>query len=147
MLFRSSILNFASNKFFDDDDYALSAVAKSRLVYNEVNPDLFPLNVDMIETPTMYVVIADIPGVSKDRVKVTVKDDKIMIEGKRKKKVITPEDTYLLQERRNGVFKKMLQLPLDADAPQMSARIEDGLLVLSIPRVKDAKGAKTVSIA
>lgn len=44
-----SILNFASNKFFDDDDYALSAVAKSRLVYNEVNPDLFPLNVDMIE--------------------------------------------------------------------------------------------------
>ena len=95
----------------------------------------------------MYVVIADIPGVSKDCVKVTVKDDKIMIEGKRKKKVITPEDTYLLQERRNGVFKKMLQLPLDADAPQMSARIEDGLLVLSIPRVKDAKGAKTVSIA
>ena len=52
----------------------------------------------------MYVVIADIPGVSKDRVKVTVKDDKIMIEGKRKKKVITPEDTYLLQERRNGVY-------------------------------------------
>ena len=41
----------------------------------------------------------------------------------------------------------MLQLPLAAVVPQMSARIEDGLLVLSIPRVKDAKGAKTVSIA
>ncbi|KAK8803924.1 hypothetical protein WA171_000017 [Blastocystis sp. BT1] len=142
-----SILNFASNKFFDDDDYALSAVAKSRLAYNEVNPDLYPLNVDMIETPTMYVVIADIPGVSKDRVNVTVKDDKIMIEGKRKKKVITSEDNYLISERRNGIFKKMLQLPFDADAAQMSARIEDGLLILSIPRIKEPQGAKTISIA
>ena len=69
----------------------------------------------------MYVVIADIPGVSKDRVNVTVKDDKIMIEGKRKKKVITSEDNYLISERRNGIFKKMLQLPFDADAAQMSA--------------------------
>lgn len=67
----------------------------------------------------MYVVIADIPGVSKDRVNVTVKDDKIMIEGKRKKKVITSEDNYLISERRNGIFKKMLQLPFDADAAQM----------------------------
>lgn len=60
----------------------------------------------------MYVVIADIPGVSKDRVNVTVKDDKIMIEGKRKKKVITSEDNYLISERRNGIFKKMLQFCL-----------------------------------
>ena len=94
----------------------------------------------------MYVVIADIPGVSKDRVNVTVKDDKIMIEGKRKKKVITSEDNYLISERRNGIFKKMLQLPFDADAAQMSARIEDGLLILSIPRIKEPQGAKTISI-
>ena len=95
----------------------------------------------------MYVVIADIPGVSKDRINVTVKDDKIMIEGKRKKKVITEEDTYLINERRNGTFKKLIQLPFDSDAQQMSARIEDGLLVLSIPRVENPQGAKTISIA
>lgn len=95
----------------------------------------------------MYVVIADIPGVSKDRVNVTVKDDKIMIEGKRKKKIITDADTYLINERRNGTFKKLIQLPFDADAQQMSARIEDGLLVLSIPRVEKPQGAKTISIA
>ena len=39
-----------------------------------------------------YVVIADVPGVSKDRLTIAVKDDMIMIEGKRKKKVITDED-------------------------------------------------------
>ena len=108
---------------------------------------MFPSSTPHRQTPTMYVVIADIPGVSKDRVNVTVKDDKIMIEGKRKKKVITSEDNYLISERRNGIFKKMLQLPFDADAAQMSARIEDGLLILSIPRIKEPQGAKTISIA
>lgn len=94
----------------------------------------------------MYVVIADIPGVSKDRVKVSVKEDKVMIEGKRKKKVISNEDLYIINERRNGTFKKMLQMPIDADSQQMSAKIEDGMLVLTIPRVKNVEGAKTVEI-
>ena len=94
----------------------------------------------------MYVIIAEVPGVSKDRILITVKDDKIMLEGKKKKKVISNEDHYLINERRNGVFKKMIHLPLDADAQQMSAKLQDGLLVLSIPRVKDVNGAKYITI-
>lgn len=43
----------------------------------------------------MYVLIAEIPGVSKDRITITTKDDKLMIEGKKKKKVISNEDHYL----------------------------------------------------
>lgn len=59
----------------------------------------------------MYVVIADIPGVSKDRVKVTVKDDKIMIRGKAQEEGDYSRRHLSSSERRNGVFKKMLQLP------------------------------------
>ena len=47
----------------------------------------------------MYVVIAEIPGVTKDRVTVTAKDDKVMIEGKKKKKVMSNDDHYLIRER------------------------------------------------
>ena len=78
----------------------------------------------------MYVVIADIPGVPKDRVSVQVKDNKIMIEGKRKKKVVSDEDVYLIAGRRNGFFKKMIEMPIDADSQQMAAKIEDGMLIL-----------------
>ena len=95
----------------------------------------------------MYVVIADVPGVSKDRITVSVKDDKILIEGKRKKKVISNEDSYLIEERRNGPFKKMLQMPLDADTQKMTAKMEDGLLVLTVPRVSSIEGAKNINIA
>ena len=76
----------------------------------------------------------------------TVKDDKLMIEGKRKKKVISTEDHYLITERRNGFFKKMIELPLDADSQQVIAKLEDGLLILTIPRVKEIKGAKSIQI-
>lgn len=69
-----------------------------------------------------------------------------MIEGKRKRKLISNEDVYIINERRNGIFKKMVQMPIDADTQQMTAKIEDGLLVLTIPRVKHIDGAKTVEI-
>ena len=130
-----SIINFAKNKFFDDDDYAYNAVANARRTFENVNPDTFPLNIDLIQTPDMYVIIADVPGVPKDRVNVQVKDNKILIEGKRKKKVISDDDTYLVSGRRNGFFKKMIQMPMDADSQDMVAKLEDGMLILTVPRV------------
>ena len=73
-------------------------------------------------------------------------DDQVIIEGKRKKKVISDEDTYLVSERRNGEFKKAIHIPVDADPQLMTARIEDGLLVVTIPRAKGAGGAKIIHI-
>ena len=93
------------------------------------------------------MVICDAPGIPKDRIKVQVKENRIFIEGKRKKKVISNEDSYLIEERRNGPFKKMLQMPLDADTQKMTAKMEDGLLVLTVPRVSSIEGAKTINIA
>ena len=74
-------------------------------------------------------------------------DDQVIIEGKRKKKVISDEDTYLVSERRNGEFRKALHIPVDADHQLMTAKIEDGLLVITIPRAKGASGAKIIHIA
>ena len=75
-----------------------------------------------------------------------LRGDKIEVWGKRKKKVITDEDTYLINERRNGLIKKMIRVPKDADLDDMKAKVEDGLLVLTIPRVKSVNGAKYISI-
>ena len=58
----------------------------------------------------MYVVIADVPGVSKDRITVSVKDDKILIEGKRKKKIVSDSDEYLVCERLNGPFRRVISV-------------------------------------
>lgn len=62
------------------------------------------------QTDTQFVVICDVPGIPKDRINIQVKGDMICIEGKRKKKVIGPNDKYLQTERRNGPFKRALKV-------------------------------------
>ncbi|OAO12828.1 heat shock protein 22 [Blastocystis sp. ATCC 50177/Nand II] len=142
-----SIANYARNSFFDNDDYAFNAVPKARVEYNEVNPNVYPLQVDLIDANDFYVLIADVPGVSRDRLTVSVKENKLYIEGKRKRKVVSGDDSYLIANRRNGVFKRLVNLPLDSDPQSMTAKLEDGLLVLTIPRVKKVNGLKYVTIA
>lgn len=77
---------------------------------------------------------------------VSIKGETIVIEGKRKKKIISSEDVYLIAERRNGLIKKVVSVPSDADLQEMKAKVEDGLLVLTIPRIKKVEGAKYISI-
>ena len=84
---------------------------------------------------------------SRDRITVSVKENKLYIEGKRKKKVVSNEDSYLIANRRNGVFRRLVNLPIDSDPQNMTAKLEDGLLVLTIPRVKKVNGLKYVTIA
>lgn len=93
------------------------------------------------------MLIADVPGVSRDRLTISVKENKLYIEGKRKRKVVSSEDSFLIQNRRNGVFKRLVNLPLDSDPQSMTAKLEDGLLVLTIPRVKKVNGLKYITIA
>lgn len=61
-------------------------------------------------------MICDAPGIPKDRIKIQVKDNVIFIEGKRKKKVITPEDSYIICERLNGPFKRMIKVDSELSA-------------------------------
>ena len=93
------------------------------------------------------MLIADVPGVSRDRLTISVKENKLYIEGKRKRKLVSNEDAYLIQNRRNGAFKRLVNLPLDSDPQSMTAKLEDGLLVLTIPRVKKVNGLKYITIA
>ncbi|CBK21034.2 uncharacterized protein [Blastocystis hominis] len=69
----------------------------------------------------------------------------ICIEGKRKKKVIGPNDKYLQTERRNGPFKRALKMPATCDTEKIAAKLEDGMLILTMPKV-EAQQAAVVKI-
>ncbi|KAK8815361.1 hypothetical protein WA158_003573 [Blastocystis sp. Blastoise] len=134
------------NKFFDDDDFAYNSIAKARINYLEKQPLAFHLNVDLIETPDSYVLLADIPGISIDRIKVTVKDSKICIEGKRKRKVVSDNDVYLITERSSGPFRKFIDVPFNCDAENMKAKIENGLLVLTMNKIEGKEAGIVVKV-
>ena len=56
------------------------------------------------------MVICDAPGIPKDRIKVQVKENRIFIEGKRKKKIVSDSDEYLVSERLNGPFRRVISV-------------------------------------
>ena len=74
-----------------------------------------------------------------------MKDSRIILEGKRKKKIVCDSDVYLLQQRLNGPFRRVIEVPVDCDVSTIAARLEDGLLVLTMQRVINPD-VKTIAI-
>lgn len=74
-----------------------------------------------------------------------MKDSRIVLEGKRKRKIVSESDVYLMQQRRNGPFRRVIEVPTDCDVTTIAAKLEDGLLVLTMQRVVNPD-VKTIAI-
>ncbi|MBA3779363.1 MAG: Hsp20/alpha crystallin family protein [Chloroflexi bacterium] len=96
-----------------------------------------PLDVRM--TPDELVVTAALPGVKPDDVDVTVNGDTLTISGTTADEQRGDEEGYLYQEIRRGSFTRTVTLPADVRADQATARFENGMLTLSIPKAEEAK--------
>ena len=60
-------------------------------------------------------------------------------------KIVCDSDIYLLQQRLNGPFRRVIEVPVDCDVSTIAARLEDGLLVLTMQRVINPD-VKTIAI-
>lgn len=90
--------------------------------------------VDINETDQAYVVKADIPGVDKADLKVTVQNRVLTISGERKEEKRQDNARLHRLERLYGSFSRSFTLPEDADASAMSARSDKGQLEVTIPK-------------
>ncbi len=104
--------------------------------------------VDLEETPNAYVLKSDLPGLEKDKINLTVKDNVLTIEGVREVTNETQDSNkgYYAQERSYGSFSRSLSLPGPVDESKISAVYTDGVLTITLPKVPGAKGAQKVAI-
>lgn len=94
--------------------------------------------VDIFEDPEGISLIADLPGVSKERLRINVESDVLLIEGEAS--VATPSDLRLvLGELRAPLFRRAFKLGQEFDRAQINASLKQGVLTLRIPRVRDAQ--------
>eukprot|EP01025_Chloroclados_australasicus_P069662 TRINITY_DN985_c0_g3_i1.p1 TRINITY_DN985_c0_g3~~TRINITY_DN985_c0_g3_i1.p1 ORF type:complete len:229 (-),score=31.05 TRINITY_DN985_c0_g3_i1:219-905(-) len=81
-----------------------------------------------------YVVYADIPGLTREDVKVQVDaDNNLIISGERVRSNDKPSERFF------GKFKRTFVLPQDADIQQISASVDDGVLTVTIKRIIETK--------
>ncbi len=83
-----------------------------------------------------YHVDADLPGVKKEDIKINVKNNMITLSGERKYKKEVDEKDYHRVESSFGKFERSFTLPDDADAENITASNEDGVLEIVIPKLK-----------
>ncbi len=96
---------------------------------------------DISETEDGYQIEMDVPGIPKDDIKLSLRDNQLTISGERKseKKEESKDKTYHRIERYYGKFQRTIALPNEVDANKIKAEYKDGVLKISLPRAEKSK--------
>jgi HSP20 family protein len=100
---------------------------------------VFSPSIDIVVEKDNVIVKADLPGLAKDDVTVTLQDNYLTIKGEKKHEVQQKETNYFLSERVHGSFTRTIELPMAVDAKKIEARFKDGVLHVTLPKTEDAK--------
>lgn len=95
--------------------------------------------VDISETADELVLHAELPGLKKDQVKLTIEDGVLTISGEKKFASEQKEKDFHRVERRYGSFHRSFTLPNNIDASKAKAAFEDGILTVRLPKSEAAK--------
>jgi HSP20 family protein len=97
---------------------------------------LWSPRVEMFERDNQLVVRADLPGLTRDDLKVELSDDGITIEGERKNEHEEKREGYYRSERSYGKFYRRIPLPEGVNAGNANATFNNGVLEITMPAPK-----------
>jgi len=115
-------------------------------VFDEsVGTAVFTPAIDFSETKEAYVVKAELPGIKKDDVKVTLNNNILTITGEKKSEYEKKEGNYHRIERSFGMFERSITIPGAIKSDAIDAKYADGLLTLTLPKTEETK-QKTIDV-
>ena len=88
------------------------------------------------------MLIADLPGLSEEDVKIELEDRVLTVSGERKAEHATTKEGYRRVERASGSFSRSLTLPEGVDAEAVTASFDRGVLEIRIPKPEQRKPRK-----
>jgi HSP20 family protein len=107
---------------------------------------LLTLPLDVKETEKHYEVLADVPGIEKENVKITVKDHILTIQTERQSETKSESDNYHRVERFRGSSSRSLRLPENVNEDEVEASFTNGVLSIKIPKTKEVESEKVKTI-
>jgi HSP20 family protein len=102
-------------------------------------PGRATLPLDVSETDAGYVVKASLPGLKPGDVQVAVHGDRLTIRGELKAEEEKKGQIWHVRERRHGTFQRSLNLGTPIDAEKTHARVEHGVLTVTLPKSETAR--------
>ena len=105
----------------------------------DADADKWTPSVDISETENSFEVRAELPGVTKDDLHVSVKDNLLTLSGEKRQEKVDDTQNYRRVERHYGRFQRKFALPQAVATDDIKAEYTDGVLTLSIPKPEAAK--------
>ena len=94
--------------------------------------------VDVIDRDNEIIVKAEVPGVDKKDLDISVTDNSVSIKGSTRHEEKEEKGDYYHCEISSGSFSRMVRLPADVDAEKARSKFKDGVLELTLPKMKKA---------
>lgn len=104
-------------------------------LHGEPLPSPGQIRIDVKENGSAYTITAEIPGVRKEDIHVTVEGGMVTVRAEVKQEdAQTRDDKVLRSERYFGAVSRGIQLPHDVDQSQAKAKYDNGVLTLTLPK-------------
>ncbi len=101
-------------------------------------------SVDVFESGGKLVILAEVPGLGPDSLKVTCRDRQIVISGKRKERRPGGKTSaFWCMERGQGSFTRAIPIDIPVDVAGAEAQLSAGLLTVTLPRLEERRGQST----
>ena len=95
--------------------------------------------VDVSETDNEIRLTAELPGVDREDLEVSVSNDRLTIRGEKKKQHEKSDQDFYRLERYYGSFQRTIPLPCEVESDQVDASFKDGILSVVLKKTKAAQ--------
>ena len=95
--------------------------------------------INVAEYKDRVQVVAELPGLAKEDVKIQLHDGDLTISGERKAPENAKESEWIRQEIAYGTFSRTIQLPETIDVDKVEAEFSNGVLRITLPKHEAAK--------
>jgi Molecular chaperone (small heat shock protein) len=107
---------------------------------------VFTPAVDIKDEDDKLVVTTDLPGINKEDIEINLKEDMLEISAKSGKEKETEEEGYIRKERSYTRFYRAVRLPTSVKEEGSTAKMENGVLTIMLPKMKLEEPAKKIQI-
>lgn len=95
--------------------------------------------VDIFEDQAAVKIVAELPGVKADDVKLSIENSVLTIRGEKRQEAEEKTERIHRYERSYGVFERAFALPNSVDADKIEAHYENGILTVTVPKIEKAR--------
>jgi len=110
---------------------------QQRLSRQDPEPSDWAPAVDLYETADRYVIVAEVPGLRQEDIRLEVHDSRVTLAGTRRPRPAGSEQYHRI-ERGHGTFRRTFQLPEPVDSTAVTADLHDGVLTVTCPKQPEA---------